>query len=158
MRANLFILLFIITQSLHAAEVSEGGWIKGPLLQVMDDGNSLKEVDEYGGTIPIGFAAFQKLAIRSGLKENSWIVSGTVCSTNAGGTKQGTAIYAGYSGGQLLLVAMSNLKGEVLFSVSPMWDKEGKTVAPTHLYIGESPHNTLLKGTIMRRYVLRPRE
>ena len=159
MRANLCIIFpFVVGIHLHAAEPEPSGWIRGPLVEVQAD-NSVKEVDEYGGHIPIGQPAFQKLTIRKGREKNSWIVSGTVVSTNAGGLNQGNAIYAGYAGGFLRLVAMSNRKGEVLVSVSPIADREGKPIAPTHVYVTSDPVPAPThKGAIMRRYVLRPTE
>jgi hypothetical protein len=159
MRANLFlIILLVVARHLHAADVQDSGWIRGPLVEVQAD-NSVKEVDEYGGRIPIGQPAFEKLTIRKGPEKNTWIVSGTVCSTNAGGVEQGVAIYAGYAGGHFRFVAMSNLKGEVLFSVSPMTDRDAKPILPTHLYVtGHPVPAPTPKGAVMRRYVLRPTE
>lgn len=155
MRAICFLILFIVSGHMHAADVLHSGWVKGPLMEVLAD-SSLKEVDEYGGSIPIGFAAFEKLAIRKDPETNAWIVSGTVCSTNAGGAEQGKAIYAGYADGHFELVAMSNLKGEVLFSVSPMAGTDAKPIVPTHLYIERYPFTaTPRTGEILRRYLLR---
>lgn len=54
------IMLVIVAGHLHAADVPHSGWVSGPLVKVLAD-RSLKEVDEYGGSIPIGFAAFEKL-------------------------------------------------------------------------------------------------
>jgi hypothetical protein len=158
MRAPLFILALLVVGYLHGAEVQRSGWVKGPLVEVLAD-NSVKEVDEYNGPLPIGYPAFQKLAIRKGRKMNTWIVSGTVWSTNAGGVVPGAAIYAGYAGGHFILVAMSNLNGEVLFSVSPMVDSDGKPIVPTHVYVTPDPiMRTALKGAILRRYLLRSTE
>jgi hypothetical protein len=159
MHAHRFILILLVAgQYLHAGEVQGSGWLKGPLVEVLAD-NSVKETDEYGGSLPIGYPAFQKLAIRKGKKMNTWIVSGTIWSTNAGGVVPGAAVYAGYAGGRFRLVAMSNLHGEVLFSLSPMVGAGAKPIVPTHLYVTPDPMmTTILKGAILRRYLLRSTE
>jgi hypothetical protein len=156
MRATALLLILLTSSSqLPAADSPKSSWVPGPLVQVQPD-HSLKEVDEYGGNLPIGHPAFRKLSIRKDPKNNRWIVTGTVCSTNEGSDYQGPAIYAEYPGGIFTLVAMANLKGEVLFSVSPAQDRTQKPIAPTHLYIGSTPSVPLtLPGAILRKYRLR---
>ena len=72
---------------------------------------------------------------------------------------EGAAIYAGYAGGHFRFVAMSNMKGEVLFSVSPMQDSDGKPIVPTQLYVVRHPIIAPTpKGGILRKYDLRATE
>src|SRR5215207_4228582 len=139
LRACLLITLITATQCLRAATAPEPGsvdspsWRKGPLVEIQRDGSTLPAKPP----IAIGEPAFQTLTIRkeSDATKEYWSVSGVVCSTNAGGTVQGAAIYAGYANRSFELVAMSNLKGDVLFTVTPMADRDGKPIMPTHLYV-----------------------
>ncbi len=156
MRAYLFILiLFAVAPYLHAADAQGRDWVKGPLVEVLAD-NTVKEVDEYGGTFVIGHPAFQKLAIRKGKEKDTWIITGAICSTNAGLNIQGAAIYAGYAGGHIGLVAMSDLNGEVLFSLYPLKDSDANPIVPMYIYVTREPiRSPILKGAILRKYLLR---
>ena len=108
--------------------------------------------------VPIGQPIFQQLAIRRDEETDRWIVSGIVRSTNSGAVLEGAVIYVGYEQGHFQTAAMSNLKGEVFFSVRPMMDLTRKLYAPTHLYIGSylAKANSL-KGQILRQYQFRSR-
>jgi hypothetical protein len=157
MRAILLFILFTVAPSLRAADTTDPGsvdsasWLKGPLVEVLADG-SLKE----GKPFAVGFPAFRKLTIRRDPENVFWIVSGTICSTNSGGVNERAAVYAGGVGGLFNFVAMSNLRGEVHFSVYPMRDSQGKTVVPTFLYVTDHPiMSPSLVGEILRQYPLR---
>lgn len=150
--------IFAFSQNLHAQGLQESGWVKGPLVEVLAD-NTVKEVDEYGGSLPIGYPAFLKLESKKANEKNTLIVTGSICSTNSGGLRQGAAVYVGYSNGHIGLVAMSNLNGEVLFSVAPTVGPDTKQILPTHLYVATHPLNTpSLKGAILRKYSLQAKE
>jgi hypothetical protein len=153
-----FFLFILSVVSLHAADVAPGGWLQAPLVQVLGDG-SPKEVKDEGAVTPTGFPAFQKLVVRKESQDDTWIVSATVCSTNAVAPKEGSPIYARYPGGLFILVALSNLKGDVLFSVSRMTGADGLSNSPTHLYVGLcATPIPMLKGALLRQYSFRPRE
>ena len=159
------VILSFIAGTLCIVDGSDGIVRKGPLMEVLA-GGTLKKLDEYRATVPAGFPGFQKLAIRKDQERNAWIISGTVISTNSGGLLEGIRIYAGYGDGRFDLVAMSNLKGEVLFSVFPiaLTDALKQRASlfggapfkvPAHLYIGE-PVSTApsLVGETLREYRL----
>jgi hypothetical protein len=144
----------VISKHPQAQGIQEDGWINGPLVEVLAD-SIVKEVDEYSGMLPIGHPAFHKLEINKANETNTLIVTGIVCSTNSGGLRQGAAVYVGYSNGHIGLVAMSNLNGEVLFSVAPMVGSDAKQIVPTLLYVASHPLFTpSLKGAILRKYSL----
>ena len=74
---------------------------------------------------------------------------------------QGVPIYVGRNDELPLLVAMSNLKGEVLFEVSAIATTNGKRVMPNRIYIGFGVNISsanLAAGSFVRRYTLQPGE
>jgi len=168
-----------LCQGIDPGSIDSASWIKGPLVKVSPDVSASSVIKSAHGDIraslveewayvsvsdvpkseilPIGLPAFQKLSIEKrdvGPGEDPrWIVSGVICGTNAAPRMSNIAVYLGYPNGQLVLAALSNLKGEVLFdaSLQAKWaTSSGKAVAPVCLYIGGmiSPSD----GSILRKY------
>ncbi|WP_075090900.1 rhodanese-like domain-containing protein [Haloferula sp. BvORR071] len=143
-------------KGMKGAEVPN--WVVGEMVNVTADGSLAKEAPDESQQHPVGFPAFEQLSIRKDEKNGGWIVSGTVCSTNSGIRYQGVAIYAIY-GQWTKLIGMSDMKGEVLLRISSSADKEGKTVTPDFLFVGDHPDAPPLReGTRLRRYPLAPRK
>lgn len=82
----------------------------------------------------VGAPAFETLSVRKH-SDRSWIVSGKIVSTNAGGPRQQVKIYTGRGARLEQLVAMSDHNGEILFALSPQTSPEGKESLPEYLYL-----------------------
>ncbi len=143
-------------RGMKGAEVPN--WIEGEMVKVAADGTLAKEAPDEWQQHPVGFPAFEQLSIRKDEKNSGWIVSGTVCSTNSGMRYQGVAVYVFY-GQWAKLIGMSDMKGEVLLRISPSTNKEGKSVVPDFLFVGDHPDAAPLReGIRLRRYPLAPRK
>jgi hypothetical protein len=158
----LAILLWSVTQIYGGSEQeSAPAWKDGQLVKVV--ANHL--FDEKAKKEMAGHPMFEKLKVQrltSGSEpkvpsDERWIVSATVVSTNAGGTVQGTPIYIGHDDGPPTLVAMSNRRGEIDFTVSPTLWERGIVVMPNRIYIGDHAFGQFpFRGSFVRRYWLRP--
>lgn len=87
-----------------------------------------------------GAPAFESLSVRKNPSGNSWMVSGKIVSTNAGGPVQQVKIYTGGDSRLVQLLAMSDHKGEILFALSPMRSADGKESLPEYLYLDKHSH------------------
>jgi len=126
--------------------------LAAPLVQVAADGSI-----PAGPAKPdvVGDPAFRKLSIERDDEHHRLVVSGVICSTNSGFDVQDAVVYVGYSNGFLRLAAISNMKGEVLFSASPTQaTTSGKNAVATHLYVCHyfAGYSNPASKTILREY------
>jgi hypothetical protein len=137
MKVPRLILLAAISCAAFAAEPDEAkraALVREPFVQVQKD-RSLVGVAPEVGDRPAGFPAFETLTLLPQKGTTSWVLSGTVVSTNAGGKVQGAVIYAGY-GDLVGVIGMTNMKGEVLLRISQARGKDGQDMLPDAFYIG----------------------
>lgn len=129
--------LIAIGRGVDPGSVDSESWVKAPLTFKKQDGSVAEVPKETLEQMPAGFPALHRLSIKREPEEKErWIVSAITVSTNAGGPRSEVPIYIRYEDGQWELAALSNLKGEVLFRVSPRPLHSGKTAKPAHLYVG----------------------
>jgi hypothetical protein len=161
----LAILLWSVTQVCGGSEPgSAPPWPDGRLVKVLANG----AFDENEKPRLAGHPMFEKLKVQRLIPSESeqktgsnerWIISATVVSTNAGGTVQGTPIYIGHDDRPPTLVAMSNRRGEIDFTVSPTLWENRMHVMPNRIYVGDHAFGQFpFRDSFVRRYWLRPTE
>jgi hypothetical protein len=146
-------ILSLIASGRFALDPGTSGsssWAQGPLVEVSSDGAISPLRESTKANLAIGHPAFKTLSIERIARRDPdggayWRVSGTIVSTNAGFPVKDAVVYVKASSGHWTLKAISNLKGEVLF-----------TVPLTSAYIYFATHATGLpspsQGTVLREY------
>jgi hypothetical protein len=147
-----FISIILAAQTVPCVEANEKQvrWPDGQLLYVKPDGSLTDTVKPE----VMGHAALKNLKVkRMSRKEEDggefWIVSATAVSTNAGMANQGESVYVGFDDEFFVLMAMSNMRGEVLFRVSNFITTDGRRMLPN---LKPTP------GSFLRFYRLQPTE
>jgi hypothetical protein len=170
MTSRIFLLLLLAAPAFAATvpglvkepgEEKSSSWVSGPLVKVLPDGAVAKLTPAEQFAQPIGHPAFEKISVKRredvGPGEPRWIVSASLVSTNSGAHVADAGIYVGYDDGRWQFVAMSNLKGEVLFETRAWAGKSGKPTRPAYLYVAKfvSGLQRPMTGEIVRQYKFR---